>query len=100
MVISASVSGLCMLFTFCIYEFTSVLNKRLWHWSTHHNVLGEEQPGFRSTYSTIDKLFCLQTVITKYLRRKGGELYATFVDFEKAFDRIYISMLWISLNVS
>ena len=73
--------------------FTSVLNKRLKQWSTQHNVLGEEQAGFRSTYSTIDDLFCLQTVITKYLRQKGGRLYAIFVDFEKAFNRINRSML-------
>ena len=78
--------------------FTSVLNKRLKQWSIQHNVLGEEQAGFRSTYSTIDNLFCLQTVITKYLRQKGSRLYAIFVDFEKAFDRIDRSMLWNKLN--
>ena len=38
------------------------------------------------------------TFITKYLRQKGGRLYAIFVDFEKAFDRINRSMLWNKLN--
>ena len=64
----------------------------------HHNVLGEEQAGFRSTYSTVDNLFCLQAIVTKYLRQKGGRLYAIFVDFEKAFDRIDRNILWNKLN--
>ena len=46
------------------------------------------QTGFRSTYSTVDNLFCLQAIVTKYLRQKGGRLYAILVDFEKAFGRI------------
>ena len=43
-------------------------------------------------------LICLQTVVTKYLRQKGGRIYAIFVDFEKAFDRIDRNMLWNKLN--
>ena len=47
--------------------------------------------------------FGLQTLVTKYLKSKGGRFYAVFVDFEKAFDRIDRNALWNklqSLNVS
>ncbi|MEW8546872.1 MAG: reverse transcriptase family protein, partial [Candidatus Thiodiazotropha sp.] len=80
--------------------FTSILNRRLRQWSLQTDALGEEQAGFRRTYSTIDNLFCLQTIITKYLRHKGGRVYAIFVDFEKAFDRIDRDILWYKLNSS
>ena len=50
------------------------------------------------SYSTIDNLFCLQTLVTKYLKSKGKRFYAVFVDFEKAFDRIDINALWNKLQ--
>ena len=53
-----------------------------------NEIIGEEQAGFRRSFPTIDNLFCLQTLVTKYLTNKGGRFYAVFVDFEKAFDRI------------
>lgn len=83
--------------------FTNILNKRLKEWSNENKIIGEEQAGFRKSYSTIDNLFCLQTIVTKYLRKKGGRFYAVFVDFEKAFDHVDRNALWNklqSLNVS
>ena len=68
--------------------YINILNKRLTQWSDENEIIGEEQAGFRKSYSTIDNLFCLQTLVTKYLKSKGGRFYAVFVDFEKAFDRI------------
>ena len=81
----------------------NILNKRLTQWSDENEIIGEEQAGFRKSYSTIDNLFCLQTLVTKYIKSKGGRFYAVFVDFEKAFDRIDRNALWNklqSLNVS
>ena len=49
--------------------FTNILNRRLEKWCDAHEVLGEEQGGFRSGYSTIDNIFGLSTLITKYLTR-------------------------------
>ena len=83
--------------------YINILNKRLTQWSDENEIIGEEQAGFRKSYSTIDNLFCLQTLVTKYLKSKGGRFYAVFVDFEKAFDRINRNALWNklqSLNVS
>ena len=78
--------------------FASILSKRLNSWCEANNVIGEEQAGFRRSRSTIDNIFCLQTIVQKYLRKKGGRLYATFVDFEKAFDRVNRKILWDKLN--
>lgn len=79
--------------------FTNILNKRLIEWSNENDVIGEEQAGYRKSYSTVDNLFCLQTVVTKYLRNKGGRFYAAFVDFEKAFDRVDRNALWNKLQM-
>lgn len=83
--------------------FTSILNRRLKLWSEANRVIGEEQAGFREKHTTIDQIFCLHTLITKYLRHKGGRFYALFVDFEKAFDHVDRNILWqklITQNVS
>ena len=57
--------------------FTCIFNKRLKTWSETHNihVIGEEQAGFREQHTTIDQLFCLHTIINKYLRHEGGRFY-------------------------
>ena len=52
--------------------FASILSKRLKSWCEANNVIGEEQAGFRPSRSTIDNVFCLQTIVQKYLRKKGG----------------------------
>ena len=78
--------------------YTTILNKRLSDWSNENNIIGEEQAGYRKSYSTSDNLFCLQIIVTKYLRNKGGRFYAVFVDFEKAFDRVDRNALWTKLK--
>ena len=73
-------------------------------WVEANEIIGEEQAGFREKHTTIDQLFCLYTIINKYIRHKGGrQFYALFVDFEKAFDRVNRAALWqklLSQNVS
>ena len=49
--------------------FTFILNRRLKPWSEANDVIGNEQAGFRKQHTTIDQIFCLYTLITKYLRR-------------------------------
>ena len=83
--------------------FTSIINTRLKIWCETNNVLGEEQAGFRKQHTTIDHVFCLHTLMTKYLRHEDGRFYALFVDFEKAFDHVDRLLLWQKLftqNVS
>ena len=80
--------------------YTTILNKSLSDWSNENNIIAEEQAGYRKSYLTSDKLFCLQTIVTKDLRNKGGRLYAVFVNFEKVFDRVDRNALWTKLKSS
>lgn len=52
-----------------------VISKKILKESSNENdIIGEEQAGYRKSYSTVDHLFCLQTVVAKNLRNKGGRL--------------------------
>ena len=50
--------------------------------------LSEAQAGFRWGYSTTDHIFTLSAIVEKCLGKRGGKLYACFVDIKKAFDSV------------
>jgi hypothetical protein len=50
--------------------------------------LNENQSGFRKRYSTIDNIFVLYAFF-ELLKLKRKKLFVTFVDFEKAFDKVW-----------
>ena len=56
-------------------------------------ILSEAQAGFRPGRGTIDQLFTLRQLTEKYLER-GKRLYICYIDFEKAFDRVWQRGLW------
>ena len=76
--------------------FTSILNHRISLLFEAANMLGEEQAGFRSNYSTTDNIFVLKSIIDIYLRNKK-RLYCAFIDYKKAFDLIDRSSLWYKM---
>ena len=76
--------------------FTSILNHRISLCFEAANMLGEEQAGFRSNYSTTDNIFVLKSIIDIYLRNKK-RLYCAFIDYKKAFDLIDRSSLWYKM---
>ena len=76
--------------------FTSILNDRITKFLEENELLGEEQAGFRSGYSTIDHIFVLHTLISIYQGQKR-KVYCAFVDYKKAFDLIDRSSLWSKL---
>ena len=78
--------------------FTSVLNKRLLNWDKVNSIITDAQFGFRPGFGTVDAIFVLQSLINKYLRKKGGRLYCCFIDYRKAFDFVNRSKLWIKLT--
>ena len=73
--------------------FTALINKRLYNWYEQNNILGEEQAGFRSGYSTTDHIFVLNCIIQHYLTKRK-KLFCAFVDFKKAFDTINRTKMW------
>ncbi len=76
--------------------FTNILNKRLTSWAEEHSHYGEVQAGFRAGYSTTDQIFVLHALVNGFLTH-NKKLYAAFVDFQKAFDYVDRSALWVKL---
>ena len=56
----------------------------------------ENQCGFRQGYCTVDNLFTLYSFF-ELLKRKKKKIYCAFIDFEKAFDKIWREGLWYKL---
>jgi hypothetical protein len=76
--------------------FTAVLLTRLNAFSEKFSILNENHSGFRKGYSTIDNIFVLYAFF-ELLKIKKKKLFVTFVDFEKAFDKVWRDGLWCKL---
>ena len=63
-----------------------ILNKRLTFYCELSDKISESQAGFRPNYSTIDNVYVLNALVSKYICKDKGKLYVAFVDFRKAFD--------------
>ena len=56
-------------------------------------ILSEEQAGFRAGRSTAEQIFNIRILIEKCLQHQQ-DLYHNFIDFKKAFDRVWHEGLW------
>ena len=82
--------------------FSFFLNSRLTRFVEVNQIIGSEQAGFRSGFSTTDHMFALKSLIDIYLSKRK-RLYCCYIDYSKAFDTISRSELWSKLlkcNVS
>ena len=86
--------------------FSALINERLTKFVDINEIIGEEQAGFRSGYSTQDHVFTLHAIIETYLninkiskksKNKNKKLYCAFIDYQKAFDLVDRSCLWVKL---
>ena len=57
----------------------------------------EEQAGFRAGRRTIEQIFNLRILCEKY-RHHQQNLYHVFIDFKKAFDRVWHAALWATMR--
>ena len=57
----------------------------------------EEQAGFRAGRSTTEQTFNLRILCEKYLQHQL-DLYYVFIDFKKAFDRVWHATLWATMK--
>ena len=55
--------------------------------------IAEEQAGFRAGRSTTEQIFNLRFLCGKYLQHQQN-LYHVFIDFKKAFDRVWHAAFW------
>ncbi len=60
--------------------------------------VGAEQGGFRKGRGCVDQIFAVKIFLGKYLE-KDRELFAAFMDLEKAYDRVDRKGLWDTLSV-
>ena len=65
--------------------------------SQAEGIIKEEQAGFRAGRSTVEQIFNLRIISERYLQHQQ-HLYHIFVDFKKAFDRVWHEALWASLK--
>ena len=55
--------------------------------------LAEEQAGFRAGRSTVEQIFNCRILMEKHLQHQR-DLFHNFIDFRKAFDRVWHQGLW------
>ena len=60
-------------------------------------VLSEEHAGFKKGRSTTEQILNCRNLIEKHLESQK-ELYHNFIDFKKAFDRVWHEGLWSIIN--
>jgi hypothetical protein len=59
--------------------------------------LNENQRGFRKGYSTLDCIYSIHAFF-EIIKKKKQKMYCAFVDFEKAFDKVWrVAALWYKL---
>lgn len=75
----------------------SAMNTRLCEYLEHHNLLAEEQNGFRKGRSCQDHLFSLYSIVQNR-KLMGQDTHTVFIDFRKAFDSINRDLLWKKLE--
>ena len=60
-------------------------------------IIAEEQAGFRAGRSTTEQIFDLRILCEKYLQHQQ-DLYHVFIDFKKAFDRVWRAALLATMK--
>ena len=84
----------------CIAKlFYSILNNRLLKFCEENGILSKNQLGFVPGNRTADALLILHNLIQNYCHKNSKKLYACFVDFSKAFDRLPRDILFKKLKV-
>ena len=61
-------------------------------------IIAEEQAGFRPGSSTTKQIFNLRMLCERYLQHQQ-DLFHVFVDFKKAFDRVWHAALWSTMKL-
>ena len=83
----------------CIAKlFNTLLTKRLDNFLEQRKIISPLQIGFTKKARTSDHMFVLRTLIEKYTHDKNGKLYACFIDFHKAFDRVIHTLMLYKLR--
>ena len=80
---------ICVTSCFCKLFFL-LLNERLTIFLTENRIISPCQIGFQNKARTIDHIFCLKSLVNKFVHNtERGEIYACFVDFKKVHDTVW-----------
>ena len=60
-------------------------------------IITEEKASFTAGRSTTEQIFNLGILCEKYLKHQQ-DLYHVFIDFKKAFDRVWHAALWATVK--
>ena len=60
-------------------------------------IIAEEQAGFRMGRSTTEQIFNVRVLMEKYQQHQQ-DLCHVFIDFKKAFDRVWHAALWTTMH--
>ena len=77
--------------------FNKILDTRLDDFLEKHKIINDCQIGFTRKARSSDHMFILKCLIDKYCWAKDGRLFASFVDFRKAFDTVIHTGIKIKL---
>ena len=69
----------------------------VWGQVSSEKIIAEEQAGLRAGRSTIEQIFSVRILSEKYLQHQQ-DLYHFFIDFNKAFDRVWHAALWVTMK--
>ena len=84
--------------TSCVCKlFTSVLTERIQKDLEKRDVLGFEPSGFRKNTGCVDHVSNISSIMSTFLAQKK-KLFVTFIDYEKAFDKVDHGLLWQELG--
>ena len=68
--------------------FNNILNERLTNFLKKNKVISEFQIGFSKKARTADHMFVLRHLIDSHVKQNRKQIFAAFIDFEKAFDTV------------
>lgn len=80
--------------------YTALIKNRLSDLFEAQNLLMNEQAGFRPHRECMDQIYSLDEVLTRVrARRHNPNFYLAFLDFKKAYDKVWRTGLWYKLIV-
>ena len=69
--------------------FNNILNERLTNFLKKNKVISEFQISFSKKARTADHMFVLRLLIDSHVKQNRKQIFAAFIDFEKAFDTVW-----------
>ena len=71
----------------------NTLNERLTNFLKKNKVISEFQIGFSKKARTVDHMFVLCHLIDSHVKQNRKQIFAAFINFEKAFDTVWRDVL-------